>query len=174
MKNLPKKPYQKINLKNLSKKPSNYGRFFLFDIQRFDNISNSTSSTLITGTGGDDEIFNDEDVKYATINGSAGNDSITNYGKYVSISGGAGNDEIKNSGSGDYVTIYLIQYTNGDGNDIIYNFGNQYGIFAIDTLQIAGGTYTTTKRGNDLIFNVGEGKIIIVGGENSHFSIETV
>ncbi|MBQ7199697.1 MAG: hypothetical protein IJS29_10585 [Selenomonadaceae bacterium] len=60
---------------------------FYFDIQRFDNV---------TLTDGDDKYQN---FVTATIDGGAGNDSISNNGygaSFSSIYGGSGNDTITN------------------------------------------------------------------------------
>lgn len=69
---------------------------FIFDLQRFDEIDNNDSNVKVSGTGGDDYIFN---TGYSvTIDSGAGNDSIENlYGSSVTINGGAGDDQISNS-----------------------------------------------------------------------------
>jgi Ca2+-binding RTX toxin-like protein len=86
---------------------------FVFDLQRFD---------FIIGTSGNDKITNS--LSKVTIDGGAGNDSISNGidywgdiggGSMVSINGDAGNDSIYNY-YGDSCTI-----DGGTGNDSIYN-----------------------------------------------------
>ena len=66
-----------------------------------------------------------------------------------------------------YISVVFILYnTLGDGNDVIYGFGRN------DTLQITGAKYSTVKSGNDLILTVGTGKISVVGGANTAFTID--
>lgn len=86
-----------------------------FDIQRFADIHNSTSDTVITGTADADSIYNT--AGNVTINALGGNDTITNsfFGDTVSISGGEGNDNIFNE-CGRYVTV-----NGGAGDDYICN-----------------------------------------------------
>ena len=128
-----------------------------------------------------------------TIAGGSDKDTITNYGgSYVTIQAGAGNDLIKNIQTVDYrdysqttkqyetietifperVTIsggkgndtiisdgskVLIKYTSGDGNDLIKGFNST------STLSIAGGAYSTTKSGKNILVAVDEGKITLQG-----------
>ena len=199
----------------------------LFDLQRFDDIFNNNSNTLVSGTSGNDSIYNQyttnvtiqtgagSDTVYswggqkgtidggegndyihighwiitddnwfygsqnlirggagndsirnwgasATINGGTGNDSLLNYGEYSTIIGGTGNDTIYNnwnfSTNAPYSADYaLIKYSSGDGNDIIY------GLTSTDTLSIAGGSYSTTKSGDNIIVTVDDGKITLSG-----------
>lgn len=98
---------------------------------------------------------------YYSINGGTGNDLINLSGYQTfsngdkpmiggtSINGGVGDDTIQGNSNGN--NIY--QYSNGDGNDHIYNFGSS------DTLLIAAENYTTVPLGNDIIVNVGKGSI---------------
>ena len=113
----------------------------VFDIQRFANIENYEDDILISGTGGDDSISNEgENV---TING----------GKGASLVGGAGNDIISIEHGHN-----LIQYSAGDGNDLISGFN------ANSTLLIGGNSYySTTKSGDNLIVTIGDGKITLNG-----------
>ena len=81
-----------------------------------ENISNSSSNTLISTGTGNDSVYNSEG--YVTINTGNGNDSIYNERGYygVSINAGEGNDTVRGYG---YTTTVL----GGKGNDYIY-FGN--------------------------------------------------
>lgn len=100
-----------------------------------------------------------------TILGGAGNDTITsgnNSMKYVYADGGTGNDSISyiatvNGGTGDDTLdhINLLQYANGDGNDLI--------IGSRPTLQIFSGTIDPIKRidGSDLSMRIGDSSIKI-------------
>ena len=128
-----------------------------------DTITNSGDSVTIDAGTGNDDIWNDGDN--VTINGDVGNDQIENYGdNSITIDGGAGYDTIINNcdsalvpyddSDGSYV---LFKYNSGDGSDIIYGFR------ADSTLSISGGSYSTTKSGNDVIVTVGDGKISLIG-----------
>ena len=88
------------------------------------------------------------------INGSAGNENISNDGLSATINGGLGDDTINLSGD---AIDNLILYNAGDGNDIINGFR------ADSTLSIAGGEYTSITSGDDWIFKIGTGAITISG-----------
>ena len=121
----------------------------------------------------------------ATISAGAGNDTIYNYGSQVSIDSGAGNDSIRNSGGqsvkiissdgdnyiyNDYTTKYnsatqkydsilpeKVTIVTGVGNDSILGFNET------STLEIASGSYSSTKSGSDIVVTFGTGKITLVG-----------
>ena len=118
-----------------------------------DDIYNSGSQVTIDGGSGDDTI--NSNGSYVTINGGTGNDSVNNWGHNSKINTGVGNDTIRfnliNHGSKNE----LIQYTKGDGFDIIY------GLTADDTLSISGGSYSTQRSDNDVIVTVGDGAITL-------------
>ena len=151
---------------------------------------NSTNPKLvILNDGGDLFSGNLDDI---TISGGNGDDYISNgdgldkpsYSKNVSISGGAGDDSIYifaeeehiptwrlirspdnstlNGGTGNDLIIndqgenVIFQYGVGDGNDTIKGFNET------STLSISGGSYSTTKSGNDIIVTVGNGKISLI------------
>ena len=78
---------------------------------------------------------------------------------YASNKGGTlrgftGNDILYGGNSKD--TFY---YANGDGNDVIRNYGS-----GTDVVQVASGTVTTQISGYDLLLKVGKGAIRIVDG----------
>ena len=139
---------------------------FIFDLQRFADIHNYDSNTLVSGTSGNDTIYNWESSN-VTISGGAGNDYIDNYrGSNVSISGDAGNDEVYNSGSNVTInggagddSIYIdsnsdgVSIDGGAGNDSIHN---NYA----DNVTINGGD------GHDSIYNEGSGSTIDGGAGN--------
>ena len=104
-----------------------------FDIQRFADISNSTSDAVVVSTADADSISNTADN--VTINALDGNDAIDNSGDRVSINGGDGNDDIHSSDFASPVTIdggtgndnigihgYQSYVNGGDGEDIIVNY----------------------------------------------------
>ena len=133
-----------------------------------DNIENEAAKNVtINGSKGNDTINNalmfdgaiggfryPDDV---IIIGGTGNDLIYNSGSNVTIIGGTGNDTIRNDEHGENGKNVLFQYANGDGNDYIEGFNET------STLSIGGGSYSTTKSGDDLIVTVGEGKISLMG-----------
>jgi len=131
------------------------------------DFNNYEHNTIITGTSGDDSIFNSGD--FVTINAQGGNDNIGNSGDSVLINAGAGDDSINymegdsvtiDAGAGDDFVQGLVQGSNisisaGDGNDTIYNTVREYG----SKVTIEGGA------GIDSIFNWEDDAIIAGGGD---------
>ena len=122
-------------------------------------ITNLKSNTLVSGTSGNDEIVNGGDK--VTIDGGKGNDEIFNncFRKtaayeymFPDVPNGSIYYHTDNKGSN-----VLFKYSVGDGNDIIYGFKDN------STLSISGGSYATTKSGNDVIVTVGKEKITLQG-----------
>ena len=116
--------------------------------------------------------------------GSAGRDTITNNGVDVVIEGGVGNDKILNNGSNttinggkgnDIVSLLsgnggnMFVYTSGDGKDRIFNFKSNDTIKLADNLSVE-----AQVSGNDVVFNVGNGKITIKDGATSNAKIKIV
>lgn len=131
-----------------------------------DSIDNPLDKVTIDGGAGDDTILNtDENV---SLVGGEDNDTIINvvvyyggtlptYSNHITVNGGKGNDLISLAGNDNKSSMNAIQYTAGDGNDIIYGFNES------DTLTITGGSYSSTKSGNDVIVTVGENNITLIG-----------
>ena len=100
----------------------------IFDIQRFANIYNGKSDTLINGTSGDDYITNgslsDMACNNVTITAGAGNDTIDNFlGNGALVYGGDGNDYINTEG-------FKVTIAGGEGNDTItFKNENFYDIY---------------------------------------------
>ena len=115
-----------------------------------DNITNSGKNVTILGNAGDDFIFNTG--ANVLINGGAGNDTINNTGKNATIIGGAGNDKISLSSA---ATGTLIKYSSGDGKDTLYGFDTN------DSLEVSGGSYTTSKSGSDILVTFDSGSLLI-------------
>ncbi len=114
-----------------------------------------TNYVTLSGGNGDDTIENYSSI--AKVYGGAGNDLINgNGGAHVTIEAGAGNDTIS---LGSDATNTQINYTSGDGNDLIVGFNET------STLRIGDGkgTYSTVASGEDIIATVGRGKITLVG-----------
>ena len=145
-------------------------------------IDNYTANTLLTGTSYADSIWNHASISNVTINTYAGNDTLKVWGNHNSIDAGEGDDYIYNfpwystihAGTGnDTVSLYssssygdVITYTNGDGNDIIYNLGSK------NTLSIAGADYSTTASGSDVLVQVGDGTITLAGALSGGYYIQ--
>ena len=151
---------------------SNYGSFVkIYGENGNDKISNFNNGDNVEINGGDgaDKIVNMGDN--STIFGGNGNDYISNSGSSVIISGNSGNDTITggarnltiSGGTGnDIVSLRggrnIIQYTYGDGADVVYGFSSKYG----DTLQITTTkSFSTMKSGSDLAVMFDKGSIIL-------------
>ena len=152
-----------------------------------DKIQNEYGNNASIAAGaGNDSIYNRS--YYTTINGGSDNDTIRNFnGAVSSINGGAGNDSIVNEGDLDYASIQttitggkgndsislsgaanktFIQYSSGDGNDVIQGFG------ATDTIKITGAKYSKKTSGQDVILTVGKGKITLKGAKGKTLNID--
>ena len=124
----------------------------------FSVIKNFYDNTIISGNDNDDYIKNRS--SNVTINSGNGNDYIDT-GSRITVNGGKGDDTI-------YIgSNNLIQYKNGDGNDVMLNYNEDWQ----DTIKIVDGDYTTLEDDNDLIIKVGEGSILIKGAKNKAVNI---
>ena len=122
-----------------------------------DSIS-CIGNVLVDGGAGSDTINNGN--SYTTIYGGAGADSIYSFNS--TINAGAGNDTVNLSYGG---KNNVIQYAEGDGNDLIQNLGSS------DTLGIYGG-YSTQTSGNDVLVYVGSGTITLEDASGKTVNIE--
>jgi len=121
-----------------------------------DSIQNRSSKSTISGENGSDTILSNGNSN--SILGGADSDLISLQGAYKNtIIGGAGSDTINLDWSSNEA---LIQYSKGDGFDIIEGFN------ATSTLQIGDGneTYSKAIEGEDIIITVGGEKITVKGG----------
>lgn len=114
--------------------------------------SRDINGVTLSGGAGNDTLYSKMDK--ASLSGGTGNDSIYSYSDDATITGGAGNDTISVSKA--YRNI--IQYAEGDGNDIIYGAGNG------DTLKITSGTYRTYKSGDNIVVKIGSSGSITLSG----------
>lgn len=131
--------------------------------------NNTAEYALINGTTGNDTITNN--ANEVAIYGAAGIDSIINTsGDNVYIDGGAGNNIIANE-SGDEVTI-----KGGNNNDNITNKGNKA------VIEDAGGTNTIINEGDEVSIKGGSaadninnsgGNVTIDAGAGANFVTNT-
>ena len=75
-------------------------------------------------------------------------------GSANTVNGGAGNDTIYSN-----VSTARYQYAPGDGNDIIKGFTSSSSLVILGNTD----TFSTTQSGDDVIVNVGSGKITLQG-----------
>ena len=132
----------------------NYGSYCSINMGAGDDsVYNWGNNTTINTSTGNDSVYNlyRDNV---SIDGGAGKDFIHNYGLNVSIIGGKGNDTISFSST---ASLNVIQYANGDGNDLINGFN------ATSTLSISGSKYSSETGGDDIIITVGDGSITLRG-----------
>ena len=133
--------------------------------------SNGDNVTIIAGAG-NDSVYNNYGHR-AVIKTGAGADSIySNGGEYMTITAGEGDDTVKghhvskstiSGGTGnDQISLgsdtenMTVEYTYGDGNDVIYGFHSD------DTLQITTPvSYSTMNSDNTLYFIFDNGSIAL-------------
>ena len=110
------------------------------------------NATINSGDG-NDCIFNSNSHN-VIINSGTGCDSIKNwYGNNLTINGGADDDFIDII-SDSFESNEVIQYANGDGNDIINGYNSH------DTIRITSGGINNAKLdGKDVVIKIGDGSI---------------
>ena len=154
---------------------------FIFDLQRFEDISNTNNNTVISGSNDDDLIENEGNN--VTISGGAGNDYIYNGdGKEVSIDGGTGDDTIYNDGyyddDGNFHDAENTTINGGDGDDEIYNYSNNVTILGgdgDDTIENSGSGVTLNGGdGYDEIYNWGENVTINTSKGNDTILVDVI
>ena len=121
-----------------------------------DSIKNAGHNVTIEGGAGNDTVISSTGTANS-ITGGVGDDFISIKGSYKNtILGGVGNDTISLDWGSNKA---LIQYTAGDGSDVIEGFN------ATSTLQIGDGneTYDKAIEGDDVIITVGEENITLNG-----------
>ena len=115
----------------------------------------SEATVFIKDDSGDNYIYIWEDATNSTIQAGTGKDVIKTEADHTTIKAGKGNDSIYLWGSNN-----LLDYTSGDGSDTVYYATSS------DTLQISGGSFTTTTSGNDFIVKVGSGSVTFKDAKN--------
>ncbi len=114
-----------------------------------DYVENIGNSNTIKGGKGDDYILNIGDKNF--VDGGAAQDYIVSAGDENTLNGGKGNDIIDLQDGSNTV----IKYNSGDGDDIILGFGDT------DSLDISGAEFSSVKSGEDILFTIGEGSILL-------------
>ena len=136
-------------------KDSNENTFILSGTSGDDYIYNDVSETTINSGAGDDFVLIREDffnVERNVINTGDGNDSIFIDFTYEStINPGKGDDTITmNSHS----SFSVVEYHNGDGNDVILGDGNYHTLNLVDC-----SIDEVNINGNDLILKINDNSI---------------
>ncbi|MBE8952003.1 MAG: hypothetical protein SR1Q7_02525 [Quinella sp. 1Q7] len=128
-----------------------------------DKLVSTGSHISISASGGHNYVSLGANSSDQTVRTGAGNDSIVNSGENVTINGGAGNDYIWNEAGVNVV----FQYNTGDGNDKIFNYGNE------DIIRLASGTSIKKSAivGSYYVFTIGNGKISVVGGASKRIHV---
>ncbi|MBQ3433502.1 MAG: hypothetical protein IJG24_00480, partial [Selenomonadaceae bacterium] len=90
-------------------------REFAFKLQRFAEITNETSNTLVSGTSDNDSITNSG--SNSSVLGGAGNDTIMNSGNLATIWGGDGDDYVNMGANGGKGGVYV--YTGGNDTVLV-------------------------------------------------------
>ena len=140
-----------------------------------DNVADNV--TINSGAGNDSIVSWGDNIK---INAGAGNDKVYATGEKISMLGGAGNDSL-NCAYGHYATINggkgndtlsgssyadVFQYSNGDGNDVIYNYDKSDKI-----LLSSSSSYSTMTSGQDIVVKVDSGKMTLKYAKGTKLNI---
>lgn len=142
-----------------------------------DNVFVRYRDNAVFGGQGNDEIMLSSDGKNPAygndIDGGPGDDIIvinetstsSASKKANTVAGGEGNDRIMILQS---KTPVVIRYNVDDGEDYIGGYDSK------DTIQIVNSNYTTTKSGDSVIINVGNGAMTLLGAAGKKLNIETL
>ncbi|MBR1397179.1 MAG: hypothetical protein IJ563_06565 [Selenomonadaceae bacterium] len=127
-----------------------------------DTLQNSIADCLVDLGDGNNLAILTSGIRDSTITTGVGNDSIFNksaYGQNSLINSGAGNDTISflaRSGKSRNAVHNVIEYSIGDGNDIVTGYTDG------DTIHITSGKVDSSlNSGNDILLNIGNGSITL-------------
>jgi uncharacterized delta-60 repeat protein len=124
-------------------------------------VFHPTGQIIVNGKNGDDKITIDPAITLAaSINGGAGNDTITGGGGNDSIDGGAGNNNLAGGAGDDTLTGSSGNDTidGGSGSNLIKAGGG------LDVITAGDGNNTVTGAGDNDSITVGNGNNTISGG----------
>lgn len=141
-----------------------------------DDIDNRANNATLLGGDGNDVLTTLRQTSNVKLYGEAGDDTLEAYNATkVLLNGGADDDEIYISGGANNTAVggtgndtieidsvnVQIQYTAGDGNDLIQGFDET----TILKIGNGTGTYSTTQSSNagDVVLSVGDSKITLSG-----------
>ena len=126
-----------------------------------DYIYGSPSGSLLDGGNGNDTIYGGSGNN---VDGGAGNDVIS-ASTNSNITGGKGNDKISTAGNCKSHTT--INYTNGDGDDVVTGWSHN------DTIQFGATTSVSSSKvtGSNLKFNIGSGSITFNNADHKFINI---
>ena len=146
---------------------------FIFNLQRFDNINNAVSNTIIGGvTSTGDTVQNSGD--FVEIFLGEGKDSVKNTGDDVTIFSGAGNDtvNITNEESTSLGSAYRNVIVTDDGGDIIQfsaGVGDYSSVFSGDGSDWITLGWDSASIGNNNIFisaGADNDRVVITDSDN--------
>ena len=146
---------------------------FIFNLQRFDNINNAVSNTIIGGvTSTGDTVQNSGD--FVKIFLGEGKDSVKNTGDDVTIFSGAGNDtvNITNEESTSLGSAYRNVIVTDDGGDIIQfsaGAGDYSSVFSGDGSDWITLGWDSASIGNNNIFisaGADNDRVVITDSDN--------
>ena len=126
-----------------------------------DNLYITNSYSTIDGGKDNDFIFVYQGKN--SINGNDGSDIILVRSEANTVIGGAGDDFFDLTDS----TKTIIDYTQGDGQDVIYGYNTSH------VIKIKG-DYSTVISGEDVIIQVGDGGIIVDSAKDLKLNINTI
>ena len=118
------------------------------------NAGNRTKAINITGNANDNSIAGGSGKD--TLDGGTGNDTLKGGAGIDNLTGGAGDD--------------VFQYADGDGNDIITDFGTGNDIFKLTSGSVS--AITTSKRNSDVVLTIGKGKVTFKDALSKAITIE--
>ena len=120
------------------------------------DASSRTKTIEITGTSKDNTIIGGS--KNDSLYGASGNDSLVGNAGADKIYGGKGNDTLWGGKGHDVLWgeagADIFVYTSGDGNDVIYGFGNK-DTLTLDNIEFTSATYS--KKNEAVTFKFADG-----------------